>query len=163
MGKGTLFCVAAALNMSIAGAACSSARGNEEAATRGASGSGDTVTIAGCLSGEHGRFALIAAPDPTAAVASRAVAGNERETQAYVLTGGDNLQAMVGKRVEVVGTVSGREREIEHDAKKEAEQPNATGGNEKPTVETKEEVEVEYRQLHVQQVREVAGNCSLTR
>jgi hypothetical protein len=161
--KGTLVYVAAALNIVLGGAACSSARGNEEAAGTAASGSGDSVIIAGCLSGTRdGRFALTAAPDPAASVAARSVAGDERETRAYVLVGGDNLQAMVGKRVEVTGTVAGREGEIEHDAAKETEQPNATGGTERPTVETKEEIEVEYRQLHVQQVKEVAGNCTLT-
>ena len=164
MRKGTLLSVAAALNMAIAGAACSSARGNEDAAGTPSSGSGDAVVIAGCLSGtQDGRFALTAAPGPTASVAARSIAGDERETQSYVLVGGDNLQAMIGKRVEVTGTVAGREGEIEHDAKKETEQPNATGGDERPTVETKEEIEVEYRQLHVQQVKEVAGECSLTR
>ena len=163
MRKGTLLCVSAALNIVLAGAACSSARGDEDAAGAAASGSGDAVTISGCLSGtQDGRFALTAAPDPTASVAARSVAGDERETRAYVLVGGDNLQAMAGKRVEVIGRVEGRGGDIEHDAKKETEQPNATGGSETPVVKTTEEVEVEYRQLHVQQVREVAGNCTLT-
>ena len=162
MRNGTLLCMAAVLNIVAAGAACSSARGDEESAGARDSGSGDRVTIAGCLSGQDGRFALTAAPDPTAAAAGRAVAGDERATHSYVLVGGENLMAMVGKRVEVTGTVAGRGREIEHDAKKETEQPNATGGKERPTVETKEEVEVEYRQLHVQQVRQLAESCTLT-
>ena len=162
MKKATLLSVAAALNIIAAGAACSSARGNEDAADGRSSGSGDTVTVAGCLSGQDGRFALTAAPDATASVASRAVVGDERETHSYVLVGGNNLQSMVGKRVEVTGTVSGRERELEHDAKQKSEATNATGGKETPTVKTTEEVEVEFRQLHVQQVREVAQTCTLT-
>jgi hypothetical protein len=144
-------------------AACSSARGNEERSEATAGGSGDAVTIAGCLSGTpDGRFALTAAPDATVAIAGRSVAGDERETHSYILIGGDNLQQHVGKRVEVVGTISGGSRQVEHDAKKEAEVPNATGGDDKPTVKTTEEVEVQVRQLNVRDVRPVAGECTLT-
>lgn len=144
-------------------AGCSAARGNEEAGDDRASGSGDTVTIAGCLSGTpDGRFALTAAPDAAGAAAGRAVAGDERETHSYILTGGDNLQQHVGRRVEVVGTVSGAGRQVEHDAKKETEVPNATGGNEQPKVKTTEEVEVQVRTMQVREVRPVAGECSLT-
>ena len=144
-------------------AACSAARGNEDGRDATASGSGDTVTVAGCLSGtQDGRFALTAAPDGVSAAAGRAVGGDERETHSYILIGGTNLQQHVGKRVEVVGTVSGRERQVEHDAKKEAEVPNATGGDDKPTVKTTEEVEVQVRQLNVREVRPVTGECTLT-
>ena len=151
------------LTLVIFGAACSSARGNEELSETAASGSGDTVTIAGCLSGaQDGRFALTAAPDPVGAITGRAVAGDERETHSYILIGGDNLQQHIGKRVEVVGTVSGRERQVDHDATKKAEVPNATGGDETPSVKTREEVEVQVRQLTVREVRPVAGDCNLT-
>jgi hypothetical protein len=67
--KRTLICAAAALNLAVA-VACSSARGDEPKAGERASGSGDTVTIAGCLTaGEDGRFALTAAPDAAVATA----------------------------------------------------------------------------------------------
>lgn len=145
------------------GTACSSARGNEERSEAAASGSGDTVTIAGCLNGTpDGRFALTAAPDAIAATAGRAVAGDERETHSYILVGGDNLQQYIGRRVEVVGTQSGSSRQVEHDARTKAEVPNATGGDDKPTVKTTEEVEVQVRQLTVREVRPVAGDCKLT-
>jgi hypothetical protein len=155
--------LALGFTLAIFGAACSSARGSEEAADTGADGSGDSVTIAGCLSGtQDGRFALTAAPDAAASAAARSVMGDERETHSYILVGGDNLQQHLGRRVEVVGTLTGGEREIEHDAKKEAEVPNATGGDERPTVKTTEEVEVEVRTLQVRDVRPVAGQCTLT-
>ena len=152
------------LGLSLAfGIACSSARGNEDRDDAAAGGSGDTVRIAGCLSGTaDGRFALTAAPDGIAATAGRAVAGDERETHSYILIGGDNLQQHVGRRVEVVGTLSGGSRQVDHDAKTKAEVPNATGGDDKPTVKTTEEVEVQVRQLNVTEVRPVAGDCKLT-
>ena len=162
MGKGQLIIFAAALNLAIAGAACSSARGNEEGGEGRASGSGETMTVAGCLtSSPDGRFALTATPDATVAAAERAVS-DERTTHVYTLVGGTDMQSHLGKRVEVIGTVSGREQEIDHDAKKKTETTPTAGGDEKPVVTTKEEVEVEARQLHVQQVRAIDGNCTLT-
>jgi hypothetical protein len=156
--------LAVGFTLAIFTAACSSARGNEETGDGATGGSGDTVTIAGCLSGtQDGRFALTAAPDATGAAAGRAVAGDERETHSYILTGGDNLQQHVGKRVEVTGTVSGSERQVEHDAEKKTDVPNATGGSEQPQVKTTEEVEVAVRNLQVREVRPVAGECTLTR
>lgn len=162
MRNGTLINLVLGLNLAIAGAACSSARGSEERGDARPSGSGDEVTIAGCLSGADGRFALTAAPDASAAVAGRAVAGDERETHSYVLIGGNNLQEHLGKRVEVTGTIVGKGKDIEHDAEKKTEQPDATGSGDKPTVTTQEDVEVEVRQLNVRDVRAVAGNCQLT-
>lgn len=163
MRNGHTICLALGFTLAMFGAACSSARGNEEATDTRAGGSGDAVTIAGCLSGtQDGRFALTAAPDPVAAAAARSAMGDERETHSYILVGGENLQQHIGRRVEVVGTVTGREREIEHDDKKTAEVPNATGGDDKPTVKTTEEVEVEVRTLQVREVRAVAGECKLT-
>jgi hypothetical protein len=160
--NGTLINLVLGLNLAIAGLACSSARGNEEPGDVRASGSGDEVTIAGCLSGADGRFALTAAPDAGVAIAGRAVAGNERETHSYVLVGGNNLQQHLGKRVEVTGTIIGEEKDIEHEAEKKTEQPDATGSGDRPTVKTQEDVEVEVRQLNVRDVRSVSGDCQLT-
>ena len=163
MSNRRLINLALGLTLVIFGTACSSARGNEDGRDAAASGSGDSVTVAGCLSGtQDGRFALTAAPDGLAATAGRAVAGDERETHSYILIGGDNLQQHVGRRVEVVGTLSGSSRQVDHDARTKAEVPNATGGDEKPTVKTTEEVEVQVRQLNVREVRAVTGDCKLT-
>ena len=162
MRNGTLINLVLGLNLAIAGAACSSARGSEDRGDARPSGSGDDVTIAGCLSGADGRFALTAVPDATGAIAGRAVVGNERETHSYVLIGGTNLQENIGKRVEVTGTIVGGEKEIEHEAEKKTEQTAATGSSDKPTVKTEEDVEVEVRQLNVKTVRAVSGNCQLT-
>ena len=154
----TLICAAAALNLAIA-AACSSARGDEAKGDEGASRSGDTVTIAGCLSaGPDGRYALTAAPDAAVATTARAM-DNERDTHTYVLVGGENLQAHLGKRVEVTGTVTGKTQDMEQEATKKTEATPATGGGDTPTVKTTEDIDVEVRQLNVRQVRDVAPTC----
>ena len=157
MKKRTLICAAAALNLAIA-AACSSARGDEPKAGDRSSSSGDTVTIAGCLSaGADGRFALTAAPDAAVATAARAM-DNERDTHSYVLVGGDNLQAHLGKRVEVVGTLMGKTQDFEREATKKTESTPETG-KDTPTVKTKEDIDLEVRQLNVREVRDVAPTC----
>jgi hypothetical protein len=157
--KRTLICAAAALNLAIA-AACSSARGDEKRADDRSTSTGDTVTISGCLSaGADGRFALTAAPDAAVATAARAM-DNERDTHSYVLVGGDNLQAHLGKRVEVVGTLSGKTQDFEREATKKTESTPATGGD-TPTVKTKEDIDLEVRQLNVREVRDVAPTCAV--
>jgi len=156
--KRTLICAAAALNLAVA-VACSSARGDEPKAGERASGSGDTVTIAGCLTaGEDGRFALTAAPDAAVATAARAM-DNERDTHSYVLVGCDNLQAHLGKRVEVTGTISGKAQDMEQEVKAKSTAPPAAGSGDTPTVKTTEDVDMTVRQLNVREVRDVAPTC----
>ena len=162
MRNGRLITLLLGSHLAMFGAACSSASGNEDAVPGAASGSGDEVTIAGCLSGSDGRFALTAAPDAGAALAGRAVGGDERETHSYILVGGTNLQELAGKRVEVTGTVQGGSKQVEHEAEKKQVEPDATGSGDKPTVKTREDVEVQVRQLNVRSVRSVAGECQLT-
>jgi hypothetical protein len=160
--NGKLISLALGAHLAMFGAACSSASGNEERGGMAGSGSGDEVTIAGCLSGADGRFALTASPDAGVAIAGRAVSGDERETHSYILSGSANLQEHVGKRVEVTGTVEGGSKQVEHEAEKKQAEPDHTGGSEQPTVKTQEEVEVQVRQLNVRSVRSVAGDCQLT-
>ena len=161
MENRTLTCAAAALILAI-GVACSSARGDERGGDGNASGSGDEVTIAGCLSGtSDGRFALTAAPDAAVSTTARAM-DNERDTHSYVLIGGDNLQAHLGKRVEVVGTVSGKKQEMEQESSKKTEAAPAATGGDTPTVKTTEDIDMQVRQLTVRQVRDLAPTCVVT-
>ena len=160
MKRRTLIWVAA-LNFAVAGAACSSARGDEGASAKDANSSGDTVTIAGCLStGQDGRFALTAAPGAAVATTARAM-DDERDTHSYVLIGGENLQAHLGKRVEVIGTLSGRTEDMEQKDTKKTETAPATSGGDTPTVKTQEEVDLQVRQLNVRQVRDLAPTCAV--
>ena len=119
------------------------------------------MTIAGCLSsGQDGRFALTAAPGAAVAATARAM-DDERDTHSYVLIGGDNLQAHVGKRVEVIGTLSGRTQDMERNDTKKTEGTPATSGGDTPTVKTEEEIDLQVRQLNVRQVRDLAPTCSV--
>ena len=161
MKRRTLIWVAA-LNFAVAGVGCSSARGDEREADKNANSSGDTVTIAGCLSaGQDGRFALTAAPDAAVSTTARAM-DDERDTHTYMLVGGDNLQAHLGKRVEVVGTLSGKTQDMEQESSKKTEAAPATSGGDTPTVKTTEDIDVQVRQLNVREVRDVAPTCVVT-
>lgn len=141
-------------------AGCSAISGENRDTTGAESSSGDEVTIAGCLSTDaNGRFALTAMTDATGGAVSRGF-DNDIDTKSYVLNGGDNLQSHLGKRVEVVGTVEGKALDMEHQDTKTTEQPPASGGdNNQPTVKTKEEIDLEARQLNVRDVRDVTGTC----
>ena len=143
-------------------AGCSAMSGEKRDASDTGARSGE-VTIAGCLSTDaNGRFALTAAPDATGSAMARGF-DNDPDTKAYVLIGGDNLQAHLGKRVEVIGTVEGKTIDMEHKDTREQKEPAASGGdNNQPSVKTKEEIDLEARQLNVREVRDVAGNCTIT-
>ena len=159
MEKRTLIHVTTALILAIGGAACSSTRGEESRNSGTDSGSGEEVTIAGCLtSAPDGRFALTAAPDAAVSTAARAM-DNERDTHSYVLMGGDNLQAHVGKRVEVIGRLTGKAQEFEREATRKTDAPPATAGADTPTVKTTEDIDMTVRQLTVREVREIAPTC----
>jgi len=140
---------------------CSAASGDERAGAGRDSGSGDEVSVTGCLTASpDGKFALTAAPDAGVTAASRAM-DDERDTHSYVLLGGDNLQAHLGKRVEVTGTVSGRIQELEQDSSRKTQGAPAGRGDDTPQVKTKEEIDLEVRQLNVRQVRAVAPTCDV--
>ncbi len=159
VAKQQLICATAAVIVALTGGACSSTRGEEHAGGDAAKGSGDAVTITGCLTASpDGNFALTAAPDAAVAAAARAM-NDERETHTYVLVGGDNLAQHLGARVEVIGKISGKTQEMEQDSKKTTESAPATTGGDTPTVKTQEEIDLEVRQLHVNSVRSVAPTC----
>jgi hypothetical protein len=161
--KTNLIYAAAPLIFTLA-AGCSAISGEKKDSNDAASGSGDVTTVTGCLSTDaNGRYALTAAPDATGAMASRMVDDNDRDTKSYLLMGGENLQAHLGKKVEVTGRVSGKTLDMEHKAGNETQQPPATGGDHnQPTVKTEEEIDLEARQFTVQTIRDVAGTCTVT-
>ena len=162
MKKSSLIYAIAPVIFAIA-AGCSAMSGEKRGDEAARSGSGDTTTVAGCLSTDsNGRFALTVAPDAAGATAARGFEG-ERETKTYVLNGGENLQAHLGKKVEVVGTIEGKKIDIEHKDTKEQQEPAASGGDHnQPVVKTKEEIDVEARQMNVREVRDVAPTCVVT-
>jgi hypothetical protein len=157
------------LSLVLAGAACSNYSA-EERATPAASGErplaggGDMVKVEGCLSGApDGRVVVTAAPDPLGSAVARAGVDRDRDTNSYVLVGGESLQSHIGKRVEVTGTLIGKTQEVEQEAKRETQSAPATAGSDKtPTVKTSETVDLEVRQLQVAGVRDLAPTCQIT-
>ncbi len=130
------------------GAAASRANGNE-------------VTVNGCLSaGPGGSFVLTASTGAEVAVSARAGSGT-RETYSYGLVGGQNLQQHLGRRVEVTGRLDDdADQEVEMEAKRESSTAGKSGGEDVTAkVETKEEVDIEVRQLHIGSIRQVDGTC----
>jgi len=159
VAKRNLICATATVILGLTAGACSSARGDERAAGDASKGSGDMSTISGCLTASaDGNFVLTAAPDAAVSTAARAM-NDERDTHSYVLFGGDNLTQHLGKRVEVTGTIAGKTQEMEQESKKTTEAAPSTAGGDTPTVKTKEEIDLEVRQLHVRDVRSVAPTC----
>lgn len=163
MNQSTLIWIVA-VNLAAAGAACSSTRGEERGTADAVKGSGDEVTIEGCLStDERGRFALTAAPDAAAATLAARAVEIERDTHAYVLNGGNDLQSHLGKRVAVTGKVEGDKIEYENTNKTRTEPPPASGGDHNdPEIKTRTSVDLEARQLTVLGIRDVEGNCKVT-
>jgi hypothetical protein len=130
------------------------------------SGAGDELTVRGCVTGADGRYALTVMPEAVGSVASRTAAGDERDTHTYTLVGGTDLQAHVGRQVEVTGTVAGRGREVEVDQKESSQQPAGTTGTGErvtPKVESTTEIEVQARQLTVRSVRPLDQPCATGR
>lgn len=157
------------LSLVLGGAACSNF-GAAERATPAASDmrpladSGDTVKVEGCLSGApDGRVVMTAAPDPLGNAVARAGVDRDRDTNSYVLVGGESLQSHIGKRVEVTGTLIGKKQEVEQEAKRETQSAPSTAGSDKtPTVKTSETIDIEVRQLQVAGVRDLAATCQVT-
>ena len=158
--------VLAALSLVVAGAACSNNRAEERPTPAAATdsplaGGRDMVKVEGCLSGSaDGRVVVTAAPDPLGNAVARAAVDRDRDTNSYVLLGGDNLQAHLGKRVEVTGTLMGKRQEVEQQAKRESQSAPET--DKTPTVKTTETVDIEVRTLQVTGVRDLAPTCQVT-
>jgi len=160
--------VLASLSLVVASAACSADSAEERPSTTAAAdsraaGDRDTVKVEGCLSGgPDGRLVVTAAPDPLGTAVARA-GDRERDTHSYVLVGGDNLQPHIGKRVEVTGTLIGKQQEMEQEAKRESQSPPVNGAGDKTaTVKTTEAVDIEVRQLQVSGVRDLSPTCQVT-
>ena len=77
----------------------------------------------------------------------------------YVLSGGTNLGAHVGHRVEIIGRTSGdAQKAVSTDSSstKRVEVPNKPD----PKVETKEKATIEMRDLHVETLNMVSTSCA---
>jgi hypothetical protein len=59
----------------------------------------------------------------------------------------------------VIGTLSGQKQDLAQQDSQKTTSASAVGGRETPTVKTKEEVDLEVRQLNVREVRDIAPTC----
>jgi len=102
------------------------------------------VTVVGCLQSgaQANQFVLAATADPIAKGVAVATSGSVPNVT-YVLSGGSNLAAHVGHRVEITGRTSGNAQKAESsDANVKRERvPDKPD----PKVETKEKIAIEMR------------------
>ncbi len=117
------------------------------------------LTVVGCLQtgAQPSQFVLTATADQMAKGVAVATSGGVPNVT-YVLSGGTNLAAHVGHRVEIAGRTTGK-----------AQRAEATDSNVKrervpdkpdPKVETKEKIAIEMRDLQIESLKMVSTSCA---
>lgn len=144
--------------------AARSAGGSESAAPAGDANAarGPEISVTGCLTANiDGRSYALTPSDTAGTPSERTLQVPGRETVTYELVGnGEDFRRHANTVVTVRGREDAsarREQDVEHEAK--AEQPPAAGAKDTPTVETKEEVEVNVRRLHADNVVASGSAC----
>ena len=128
----------------------------------GSGARGPEVSVTGCLTANiDGRSYALTPSDTASTPSERTLQVPGRETFTYELVGNSED---FRRHANTVVTVRGREdasarREADVERKDEAEQPPAAGSKDTPTVETKEEVEVNVRRLHADSVVASGNAC----
>ena len=146
--------VLAALTLSISTAAAA-----QDAARQTAEGDRKPVTVVGCLrpGAQAGQFVLVATPDPLAKGVSVATSGTVPNI-AYQLSGGSNLDAHVGHRVEITGKTTGEaQKAVSTDSNVKRD---SVPGKPDPKVETKEKAAIELRDLQIDSLKMVSTSCA---
>ena len=118
------------------------------------------ITVVGCLQNgaQANQFVLAATADPLAKGVAVATSGAVPNVT-YVLSGGTNLGAHLGHRVEITGRTSGdAQKAVSTDSSstKRIEVANKPD----PKVETKEKATIEMRDLHVETLNMVSLTCA---
>ena len=155
--------------VSLTAAACGRAeerKATQEAAlaTR-AETTGQEVTVTGCLTAARDRAAFVVTADPNA-LASGAMRSSSGEVPTYTYELVDSIADLtphVGRQVEVKGHLDpDRNDEVDVDARdKNKEPPTRVGGDTvTPAVETKSEIEIQVRRLHVVSTTPTGQPCS---
>jgi hypothetical protein len=119
-----------------------------------------TITVVGCLQtgAQPNQFVLAATADPLAKGVAVATSGAV-PTVAYQLSGGSNLQAHVGHRVENTGKTTGKaQTAVATDANVKREN---IPGKPDPKVETKEKAAIELRDLSIDSLKMVSTDCTV--
>ena len=118
------------------------------------------VTVVGCLQNgaQANQFVLAATSDPLAKGVAVATSGSVPNVT-YLLSGGTNLAAHVGHRVEISGRTTGKAQKAvstDESATKRVEIP----GKPDPKVETKERATIEMRDLQIESLKMVSTSCA---
>ena len=117
------------------------------------------VTVVGCLQtgAQANQFVLAATADAMSKGVAVATSGAVPNVT-YLLSGGTNLAAHVGHRVEISGRTSGRARKAEStdSSVKRERVPDKPD----PKVETKEKATIEMRDLQIESLKMVSTSCA---
>ena len=118
------------------------------------------ATVVGCLQtgAQPNQFVLSATADPLAKGVAVATSGAVPNVT-YVLSGGSNLAAHVGHRVEITGRTTGNaQKAVSTDTNVKRESiPNKPD----PKIETKEKATIEMRDLQVESLKMVSTSCAV--
>ena len=148
----TVFIAGLALSVSATTAA------QQSAATTSERDDKKAITVTGCLQkgAQPSQFVLAATTDPLAKGVAVATSGSVPNVT-YQLSGGSNLAAHVGHRVEITGTSSGKAQKATATDSNvtRAEVPNQPD----PKVEVKEKAAIELRDLQIESMKMVSTSC----
>jgi hypothetical protein len=117
------------------------------------------ITVVGCLQkgAQPNQFVLAATADPLAKGVAVATSGAVPNVT-YALSGGTNLGAHVGHRVEIIGRTTGTaQKAVSTDSNMKRE---SIPDKPDPKVETKEKATIELRDLHVEKLNMVSTSCA---
>ena len=133
----------------------------QQAGTAAAKRDGDTkpITVVGCLQtgAQANQFVLAATADPISKGVAVATTGAVPNVT-YVLSGGTNLGAHVGHRVQITGRTTGNaQRAVSTDSNMKRE---SIPDKPDPKVETKEKATIEMRDLQVDYLKMVSTSCA---
>ena len=118
------------------------------------------ITVVGCMQSgaQPNQFILATTADPIAKGVAVATSGTVPNVT-YVLSGGSNLGAHVGHRVEITGRTSGEARKAAvtgGSSTQRVEIPNKPD----PKVETREKATIEMRDLQIESLKMVSTSCA---
>lgn len=136
--------------------------GSSGTASTDTNATGPEISVTGCLTASiDGTSYALTPTDSASTAASRSMQAPGRETLTYELVGDSED---FRRHANTVVTARGREdssvrRDAEVERTDEAEQRPAAGASATPTVETKEEVEVNVRRLQVASVVATGDTC----
>ena len=121
---------------------------------------GKTITVAGCIQQgtSANQFVLANTSDPISKGVAATLSGAV-PTVNYILSGGENLAAHLGHRVEITGTTSGK-AEKAATAESSVQEQKTSGSKPDTKVEVKEKAAIEVRDLKIASMKMVSTSCA---